>query len=231
MVDLCKAFDLVDHSLLLQKLEIYRCTTNALNWFTSYLFNRSQKVDIDGILSDPLENKSGVPQGSVLGPLFFILFINDIFLYPALENMSLFADDATDHHTSNNIQNISSKLQIKATSVNQWCEINRMKMSIEKTKIMLIGSRQKLNRISESEKYIKLLIDNTPIEQISNTKLLGIHIDSSLTWDVQVSHVKKIVIYKLFLLKRIRHFLLPKDTRILFYNFYIKPYLEYCCSI
>ena len=155
MVDLCKAFDLVDHSLLLQKLEIYRCTTNALNWFTSYLFNRSQKVDIDGILSDPLENKSGVPQGSVLGPLFFILFINDIFLNPALENMSLFADDATDHHTSKIIQNISSKLQIKATSVNQWCEINRIKMSIEKTKIMPIGSRQKLNQMSESEKYIK----------------------------------------------------------------------------
>ena len=72
MVDLCKAFDLVDHSLLLQKLEIYRCTTNALNWFTSYLFNCSQKVDID------------------------------------------------DHHTSKNLQNIYSKLQIKATSVNQW---------------------------------------------------------------------------------------------------------------
>ena len=216
MVDLCKAFDLVDHSFLLQKLEIYRCIPNALNWFTSYLFNRGQEVDVDGI-----------SQRNVLGPLFFILFINDIFLNPALENMSLFADDATDHHTSKNIQTICSKLQIKATLVNQWCEINRMIMNIEKTKIMLIGSRQKLNRISESEKYIKLLIDNTPIEQISNTKLLGIYIDSSLTWDAQVSHVKNSDIYKLFLLKRIRHFL-PKDTRILFYNFYIKPYLEYC---
>ena len=84
--------------------------------------------------------------------------------------MSLFTDDATDHHTSKHIQNISSKLQIKATLVNQQCEIKRMKISIEKTKIMLIGSRQKINRISESEKHIKLLIDNTPIEQISNTK-------------------------------------------------------------
>ena len=71
MVD-CKAFDLVDHSLFLQKVEIYRCITNALNWFISYLFNRSQKVDIDGILSDPLENKSGIPQGSVLGPFFYL---------------------------------------------------------------------------------------------------------------------------------------------------------------
>ena len=105
--------------------------------------------------------------------------------------MCLFADDATNHHTSKNIQNISSRLQIKATSVNQWCEITRMKMSIEKTKIMLIGSRQKLSRISESEKYIELLIDNIPIKQINNTKLLGIHIDSSLTWDVLVSHVQK----------------------------------------
>ena len=103
-------------------------------------------------------------------------------------------------------------------------------MSIEKTKIILIGSRQKLNRISEAEQQIKLLINNIPIEQIKNTKLLGINIDSTLTWDVQVAHIKKIVVYKLFLLKRIRH-LLPMDTRILFFNYYIKPYLEYCCSI
>ena len=69
MIDLCKAFDLVDHSLLLRKLKIYRCSENALTWFTSYLSERTQRVDINGQISNPLENKCG----SILGPLFFIV--------------------------------------------------------------------------------------------------------------------------------------------------------------
>ena len=68
LIDLCKAFDLVDHSLLLRKLKIYRCSENALTWFTSYLSERTQRVDINGQISNPLENKCGVPQGSILGP-------------------------------------------------------------------------------------------------------------------------------------------------------------------
>ena len=73
MIDLCKAFDLVDHSLLLCKLKIYLCSENALTWFTSYLSERTQRVDINGQISNPLENKCGVPQVSILGPLFFIV--------------------------------------------------------------------------------------------------------------------------------------------------------------
>ena len=230
MVDLCKAFDLVDHSLLLHKLKIYRCSEEALDWFTSYLSKRTQKVDINGQLSHPLENICGVPQGSVLGPLFFIVFINDMFLYPELDNLSLFADDATAHHSSKCSQTITHKLQAMATSADNWCEENKMKLSIIKTKVALVGSRQRLNKMTDTEKEINIFINDIQLEQITHGKLLGIHIDESLTWNLQVANIKKIVVYKLFLLKRIRTFL-PTQSRIQFYNYYVKPYLEYCCSI
>ena len=230
MIDLCKAFDLVDHSLLLRKLKIYRCSENALTWFTSYLSERTQRVDINGQISNPLENKCGVPQGSILGPLFFIVFINDMYLYPDLEDISLFADDATAHHSSKCTQIITQKLQNVATSANKWCEDNKMQLSIIKTKVALVGSKQRINRITDSDKQIKIIINDIRIEQVSHSKLLGIHIDESLTWNLQVTKVKKTVAYKLFLLKRIRPFL-PTQSRIMFFNYYIKPYLEYCCSI
>ena len=218
MIDLCKAFDLVDHSLLLRKLKIYRCSENALTWFTSYLSERTQRVDIHGQISNPLENKCGVPQGSILGPLFFIVFINDMYLYPDLEDISLFADDATAHHSSKCTQIITQKLQNVATSANKWCEDNKMQLSIIKTKVALVGSKQRINRITDSDKQIKIIINDIPIEQVSHSKLLGIHIDESLTWNLQVTKVKKTVAYKLFLLKRIRPFL-PTQSRIMFFNY------------
>ena len=229
MVDLCKAFDLVDHSLLLHKLKIYRCSEEALDCFTSYLSKRTQKVDINDQISHPLENICGVPQGSVLGPLFFIVFINYMFLYPELDNLSLFADDATAHHSSKCSQPITHKLQDMATSADNWCEENKMKLSIIKTKVALVGSRQRLNKMTDTEKEINIFINDIQLEQITHGKLLGIHIDESVTWNLQVANIKKIVVYKLFLLKRIRPFL-PTQSRIQFYNYYVKPYLEYCCN-
>ena len=200
MINLCKALDLVDHSLLLRKLKIYRCSENALTWFTSYLSERTQRVDKNGQISNPLENKCGVPQGSILVPLFFIVFINDMYLYPDLEDISLFADDATAHHSSKCTQIITQKLQ----------------NGIIKTKVALVGSKQRINRITDSDKQIKIIINDIPIELVvSHSKLLGIHIDESLTWNLQVTKVKKTMAYKLFLLKRIRPFL-PTQSRIMF---------------
>ena len=96
LVDLCKAFDLVDHNILIEKLKLYKCSSVALNWFESYLRNRKQFVVINGTKSNPLNIKSGVPQGSILGPLLFIISINDISLEKYLSDINLFADDAVE---------------------------------------------------------------------------------------------------------------------------------------
>ena len=96
LIDLCKAFDLVDQDLLFKKLEIYKCNHASIQWFKSYLKNKKQLVEIHGTKSDPLKIKSGVPQGSILVPLLFLvgLFINVISLEKPLSDINLFADDA-----------------------------------------------------------------------------------------------------------------------------------------
>ena len=141
----------------------YRCSEDVLTWLTSYLSERNQRVDINGQISNPLENNCGVPQGSILGPLFFIVSINDIYLYPDLQVISLFADDATAHHSSKCIQIITKTLQKVATSANKWCENNKMKLSIIKTKVALVGSKQRINRITDSDKEIKIINNDLPI--------------------------------------------------------------------
>ena len=114
-----------------------------------------------------------------------------MYLYPDLQDISLFADDATAHHSSKCTQIITQKLQNVATSANKWCENINMKLRIIKTKVALVGSKQRIHRITDSDKKIKIIFNDIPIEQVSHSKLLGIHIDWSLTWNLQVAKIKK----------------------------------------
>ena len=99
-----------------------------------------------------------------MGPLFFIVFINDMFLYPELDNLSLFA---TAHHSSKCSKTITHKPQAMATSADSWCEENRMKLSIIKTKVALVGSRQRLNKMTDTEKKINIFINDIQLEQVT----------------------------------------------------------------
>ena len=103
-VDFCKAFDLLDQNLLLQRVERYNFYSSALTWFTSYMADRKQCVKVNGTSSEALPIKSGVTQGSILGPLPFLLFINDLPLKFPLEKTSLFADDTTDSAFNSNVK-------------------------------------------------------------------------------------------------------------------------------
>ena len=112
-------------------------------------------------------------------------------MYPDLQDISLFADDATAHYSSKCTQIITQKLQNVATCANKWCEKKIKKMSIIKTKVALVGSKQGLNSIIDFDKQIKIIINDIRIEQVSHSKLFSIHIDQSLTWNLQVAKIKK----------------------------------------
>ena len=183
-LDLTKAFDLVNHKLLLQKLTAYKFSSNTQLWFQSYLTNRSQQVNISGKLSEPLHIEAGVPQGSVLGPLLFQVYINDLPLSIQTCILDLFADDATLSGSDPSILNLTKCLNEDLKNFQNWCIRNNMVVNVLKTKAMFIASRIAANKILENRPNLKL--SDEIINISTNEKLLGVHIDNTLSWIVHV---------------------------------------------
>ena len=138
MIDFRKAFDLVDHAVLLKKLEIYKCGKSALSWFESYLSTRTQKVSIKHSKSGTENITCGVPQGSILGPLLFLIFINDLPL--KLQNIvastDLYADDITIYDIHFDKQILENNLQRSLVLLQQWCKESGMLINTDKTKVI-----------------------------------------------------------------------------------------------
>ena len=193
-LDLTKAFDLVNHKLLLQKLASYKFSSSAQSWFQSYLTNRSQQVHISGKLSDPKQIAAGVPQGSVLGPLLFLIYINDLPLSIQTCILDLFADDATLTCSDPSVLNLTRSLNEDLQKFLDWCARNNMVVNVPKTKAMFIASQYAANKILENSQSLKLA--NETIHISTNEKLLGVHIDSTLSWTTQVeSSIKNATLF------------------------------------
>jgi hypothetical protein len=224
-IDLKKAFDLVDHQILLHKLKLYHFSNNAINLFASYLSNRMQLVKHGEWRSDFLPVTTGVPQGSILGPLLFILYINDISLNIS-SPIDMYADDATLHVNDRNIQVIEQKLQNDLNVIDTWCHKNNMAVNPSKTTCMVITSKRQANR----ETDLKLFINHVQIKNVKCQKLLGIYIDNTLSWKEHINKTCSKVVSKISLLKRISYFL-TSEMKQLFYNAYIVPILDYGCVI
>ena len=147
LVDFKKAFDLVDHQILLSKLKLYAMNNEALMWFNSYLTYRQQQVSVNNSRSDFEPVSCGVPQGSILGPLSFLLFINDLPLYTANVSTDMYADDTTLYDIQNSKDLIEQSLQIALTQLRIWCRNNGMLLNATKTKLMLVTTNQKTSEI------------------------------------------------------------------------------------
>ena len=144
LLDLSAAFDLVSHNILIDKLKVYGLQNDILEWVQSYLTKRVQSVWIDHTFSSYLPCEVGVPQGSNLGPLFFLLFVNDLPFSLDCE-MVQYADDSTLTASGKCVEEISDKLQTNCETVKLWMEKNKQKLNPEKTHIILLGTDQRLN--------------------------------------------------------------------------------------
>ena len=224
--DLRKAFDVVDHEILLQKLRLHNFDSRAMTWMQSYLSNRYQCIVTSKISSSLQQVKSGVPQGSVLGPALFLIFINDMPLFINEAYAEIYADDTTVHTASKDEKVIETKLQVSATNFKSWCLQHKMFVHLAKTSFMNIGTRQNLLNIDN----INIIIDNENISGVENQKLLGIIIDKTLSWDKQIDSVCLNISRRITLLKILSKYV-DESSLKQYYNAYILPIFDYGCMI
>lgn len=225
-LDLKKAFDLVDHEILLHKLKLHHFSDKSISLFTSYLSNRQQSIKVGKITSSSLCISSGVPQGSILGPILFLIYINDITIDNPEMNIDLFADDSTMHESSNNVHDIQIKLQQNINCITKWCKTNNMALNPTKSTCMLIGSSYRL-KINNA---LKLTINNQILVNVTLQKILGVYVDNTLNWKAQIDSVCKRLNNKISLLKGVLYYL-NDDMKMMFYNAYILPIMDYCCVV
>lgn len=181
-MDLSKAFDLVDHALLLKKMEAYGLRGKVNELLKSYLVGRKQLVEINNIKSHTVEIKYGVPQGSVLGPLLFLIFVNDLPNISCYQsNIIMFADDNSCLCSDDNVVNAVKETQVMLNKFILWFNSNRQFLNSNKT--VFIHFTPRLKQINES--YL-LKCNGKSIEQVSETKFLGLYIDNSLSWEPHI---------------------------------------------
>ena len=232
-LDLSKAFDTLDHKILLSKLKYYGIHGTALQWFESYLSNRSQYVVYEETKSKQSPLLTGVPQGSVLGPLLFLIYMNDIYKASEKFNSVLFADDTTldnplktfDMIGANNKLDrsaLTNNLNSELNKIFDWLCANKLSLNIGKTKFMIFHYRQrKINDIIPD-----LKIKDCKLKHVTDFNFLGTVFDENLNWNLHTQKIANKVSRTVGLLSRLKR-TLPQHTLRLIYTSLVLPHLQY----
>ena len=219
-IDLSKAFDTIDHEILLNKLKFYGIKNQAIKLLENYLSARQQFVEFENVCSDYELITTGVPQGSILGPLLFIIYINDIsasskYFYPII-----YADDTTLTATLNIFHNNENMMNDELNKIVDWFNLNKLSLNPNKTKAMLFYPKQKIVNPPS------LKINEDIIEFVENFNFLGIVIDRHLNWNVHVQTIQKKIAKTVGVMSRLKH-VVPHNVLKTLYNSLIFPYLNY----
>ena len=227
-LDLKKAFDTVDHQVLLDKLMYYGVKDKEHQWFKSYL---SERLQICTIFNNQSESKHiicGVPQGSILGPLLFILYVNDMPSCFKKCDVNIYADDTAFYYASNDIEHVNQVLQSELTQVFEWLCANKLSLHVGKTNSMLICSKQKRRHLNRSN--ITLDLDNGNIEQVKNLKYLGIVLDENLKYAEYMNALIGKLNRSIGVLRRASRYV-SQISRVTLYNTMVLPHIDYCSTV
>ena len=201
--DISKCFDTINHKHLLYKLEKYGIRGASLDWFKSYLSNRRQAVSSNGKISAFKELFFGVPQGSILGPFLFLLFINDIQNFATNGcSINMFADDLILYCSDTCIINLRSKLQNAVDSICNWYKRNRLKVNPKKSKLMVLNTKRQLAGINRNNFSIQY--DGADIPLVDKATYLGLIIKNDLSWEKNISELCRNLNFKVYQLKQLR---------------------------
>ena len=219
-IDFSRAFDSINHNILFQKLEMYGLDPKPIDFFKKYMGNRTQRTKINGHTSEKAQVTCGTAQGSILGPLIFILYINDIFKSIDTDGqIYMYADDTLIVCKSNDIDIVTSKVQDSLNKMLIWCNANKLSMNLKKTKHLTV-------KHTKPDHESPVLVNNNTIGTVQTYEYLGMILDNKLSMNEQVESMWKKANTKVGILSKVRRFISMK-TAINIYKCMIRPHLDY----
>ena len=221
-LDLSKAFDSLQHNILIRKLEHYGIRGISLNWFISYLSDRTQYVNIQDINSHSEMINCGVPQGSVLGPLLFLIYMNDISNSSNLGEFVLYADDTNVIYSHKDLDSLLHIASTEIEKVSSWFKANKLSMNADKTKLIIFKSKKTLS----IDPKLKVKIDGQDVYNTQSVKFLGVLIEPNLSWEIHTSAKANRMSQALAVLSKLKN-ILSKRAMLLIYHSLIETHITY----